>query len=154
MALGLGGVADPWYIYEIMRHPRPAKGFSDFNLSEKLASNGILAAKISGIANGQFEDKLNNQVIDVDTGEVVSGSVLNSRVERYKLKSAVNDFISKSRTAKCMRWIRGNNQAQVFTYINPQSQKTHAFYGNLMVCGNVWLCPLCAAKISERRREK
>ena len=106
-----------------MRHPRPARSFSDFNLSEKLASNGILAAKISGIANGQFEDKLNNQVIDVDTGEVVSGSVLNSRVERYKLKSAVNDFISKSRTAKCMRWIRGNNQAQVFTYINPQSQR-------------------------------
>lgn len=27
-----------------------------------------------------------------------------------------------------------------------------AFYGNLVICGNVWACPVCAAKIQERRR--
>ncbi|MBE0652101.1 MAG: protein rep, partial [Bacteroidales bacterium] len=27
-----------------------------------------------------------------------------------------------------------------------------AHYGNLMVCGSVWTCPVCASKISERRK--
>jgi hypothetical protein len=27
-----------------------------------------------------------------------------------------------------------------------------AFYGGLATCGNVWVCPVCAAKIAERRR--
>jgi hypothetical protein len=29
-----------------------------------------------------------------------------------------------------------------------------AHYKSLMVCGSVWMCPLCAAKISERRRDE
>lgn len=29
-----------------------------------------------------------------------------------------------------------------------------AFYQGLLVCGRVWLCPVCAAKIAERRRQE
>jgi hypothetical protein len=29
-----------------------------------------------------------------------------------------------------------------------------AHYKSLIVCGSVWMCPLCTAKISERRREE
>jgi hypothetical protein len=32
----------------------------------------------------------------------------------------------------------------------PAKQVAH--YGGLQVCGSVWICPVCAAKISERRR--
>ena len=35
---------------------------------------------------------------------------------------------------------------------SPQYQVAH--YKSLIVCGSVWLCPLCAAKISERRRDE
>jgi hypothetical protein len=41
---------------------------------------------------------------------------------------------------------------------NPKIHKTHtlestkAFYSGLQVCASVWACPICAAKISERRR--
>jgi len=30
----------------------------------------------------------------------------------------------------------------------------NTFYSGLTVCGSVWLCPICAAKISERRRNE
>lgn len=29
-----------------------------------------------------------------------------------------------------------------------------AFYQGLMACGGVWTCPVCAAKVSERRRQE
>jgi hypothetical protein len=35
---------------------------------------------------------------------------------------------------------------------SPQHQVAH--YKSLIVCGSVWMCPLCAAKISERRRDE
>ena len=35
---------------------------------------------------------------------------------------------------------------------NPSRGSAH--YGNLVVCGLLWVCPVCAAKISERRREE
>jgi hypothetical protein len=34
------------------------------------------------------------------------------------------------------------------------SQTKKAFYHGLMTCGSVWTCPVCAAKISERRRQE
>lgn len=35
-----------------------------------------------------------------------------------------------------------------------QNGKTTASYSNLQTCGNVWLCPVCAAKITARRLEE
>lgn len=39
---------------------------------------------------------------------------------------------------------------KVSVYHHPPTQKT--FYQNLARCGSVWHCPVCAAKITERRR--
>jgi hypothetical protein len=52
------------------------------------------------------------------------------------------------RTAKCKHIAHG----QVAVLLD----KAHssAFYAGLTTCGNVWTCPLCAAKIQERRREE
>ena len=35
---------------------------------------------------------------------------------------------------------------------SPTNQSAH--YSGLMVCGSIWVCPICAAKISERRRSE
>jgi hypothetical protein len=35
---------------------------------------------------------------------------------------------------------------------SPEHMRAH--YKSLIVCGSVWMCPLCAAKISERRRDE
>jgi len=42
------------------------------------------------------------------------------------------------------------NRCEVDVWINTQSGK--AFYGNLETCKSIWVCPVCASKISERRR--
>lgn len=52
------------------------------------------------------------------------------------------------RTAKC-RYV---NIGQVS--IHKSIEHKTAFFGGLMTCGNVWACPVCSAKVQERRREE
>ncbi|WP_208414889.1 protein rep, partial [Paenibacillus castaneae] len=49
----------------------------------------------------------------------------------------------------CLRYQR-EKYGVVDIFKHRQTQK--AFYGGLMICGSVWVCPVCASKISERRR--
>jgi len=51
------------------------------------------------------------------------------------------------RTAKCSH-IR--HSADVTVHKSVEHNK--AFFGGLVICGNVWTCPVCAAKVQERRR--
>lgn len=55
---------------------------------------------------------------------------------------------SKHRIRICMRNVRTDwNQVEV-----RQSEKSQrAYYAGLMVCGSVWACPVCAAKIQQVR---
>lgn len=71
-----------------------------------------------------------------------------SRAERWALKSVVNRLLPSSRTAKCMRWRAPNQDVAV----HKSRTNGRAFYGGLQVCASVWACPVCASKISERRR--
>lgn len=50
------------------------------------------------------------------------------------------------RTAKCAHVTVG----QVGVHKSAEHQK--AFYSGLMTCGSVWSCPVCTAKVQERRR--
>ena len=53
------------------------------------------------------------------------------------------------RTAKCKHITHGH---QVGVHLAPEHGR--AFYSGLVTCGSVWSCPVCAAKIQERRREE
>lgn len=75
-------------------------------------------------------------------------SAQSARAERFALKSVVNKFMPASRIAKCMRWKVPKKELQVLK--SPEFNK--AFYSGLQVCASVWGCPVCAAKIAERRR--
>ena len=52
------------------------------------------------------------------------------------------------RTAKCRHVKISDPQ------VLKSPQHNSAFYTGLAVCGSVWTCPVCAAKIQERRREE
>lgn len=70
------------------------------------------------------------------------------RIERYLLQSVARKAIPKERVSICFRRRLPAQEAQVWKH-----QKTQkCFYGGLSVCGSVWTCPVCAAKISEQRR--
>ncbi len=73
---------------------------------------------------------------------------LAARANRWSLKAVVNGLLPTSRTSKCCKWRIPAQQLGVVK--GKQSGK--ATYTGLEVCSSVWACPLCAAKISERRR--
>ena len=70
------------------------------------------------------------------------------RVERFALQSVARDILPESRTAKCLRIRAHDKDVQVW---KSKNHKT-ASYGGLQTCGSVWMCPVCGAKVVERRR--
>lgn len=101
------------------------------------------------------------EVVDQQTGEITKFSLnphsreyveevdpRHFRWERYALKSAVNRLLPTSRTSKCSRWRVPHAPLQVLK----SQDHGKAFFTGLQVCASVWACPVCAAKISERRR--
>lgn len=70
------------------------------------------------------------------------------KAQRFKLQSVAASIIPDSRTAKCLR-LRAHNQEIKVWKVNEYGT---AHYTGLQTCSSVWACPVCAAKIAERRR--
>ena len=104
-------------------------------------------------------------LLDVETGEITvldsNQKVKDARRERFKLLDAAanilhgfhlesdttrNGYEIKHRTCKCLR-VNIAPTAQVLK----SDQMKKAFFGGVMQCGSVWTCPVCAAKINERK---
>jgi hypothetical protein len=71
-----------------------------------------------------------------------------SRQRRFSLLQAIRQINPKHRTAGCL-WCRVSKNAPVNVIKDVATNK--ARFGGLQVCGRIWTCPVCAAKISERR---
>jgi len=88
--------------------------------------------------------------IDPETGEISSGfDAGQCRIERYALQSVVRHLLPNSRTAKCLRYVQ-KNRGSVEVWKSTAYKRAH--YAGLQTCASVWACPVCSAKISERRR--
>jgi hypothetical protein len=83
---------------------------------------------------------------DPETGEITDP--MEGRIQRFILQSIVRKLLPKSRTNNCLRVRQKGQQIQVLKSVEHGT----ASYGGLQTCGSVWQCPVCAAKISERRR--
>ena len=91
--------------------------------------------------------------VDISTGEIVQDTPeynpVSVRLERFALQSSVRYLLPDSRTAKCLRILQANKkEVEVWRSFDHGS----ACYAGLQICSSVWSCPVCAAKISERRR--
>jgi len=73
---------------------------------------------------------------------------MDTRVARFSLQSVARSILPKSRTAKCLRIRAYNSDVQVWKH----HEHGTAAYAGLQTCGSVWACPVCAAKVAERRR--
>lgn len=71
------------------------------------------------------------------------------RLLRYQMQAAAKHVLPNHRVGICLRH-QIEKYGTVDIWKHRHTQKV--FYGGLMVCGSVWVCPVCAAKISERRR--
>lgn len=73
-----------------------------------------------------------------------------SRARKYGLQGVARELVgSWHRVSSCMRArVDGSKHVEVW------HSHEHAHYSNLQVCGSVWVCPVCGAKITETRREE
>jgi len=70
-----------------------------------------------------------------------------NRLIRWQRQSMAARIMDDQRVAKCFRV-----RIKPFVQVLYSSKVKKAHYGGLMICGSVWMCPVCAAKITERRR--
>jgi len=89
------------------------------------------------------------QKIDPETGEILGiVDLMAGRVQRFILQSVARKLLFHSRTNNCQRVRQRSKQIQVHQSV----QYGTASYSGLQTCGSVWRCPVCSAKIAERRR--
>lgn len=74
-------------------------------------------------------------------------------VERFVLQSAARKLVG-GRVGNCLRLRQRRRTDQDDGTVNVWRSADHGstHYSGLQTCGSVWSCPVCAAKISERRR--
>ena len=68
---------------------------------------------------------------------------------RYELLNEARQLLAGERVAHCQRGVINVTQP---VDVNYSPSRKSASYSNIISCGSVWHCPVCAARISERRR--
>lgn len=102
------------------------------------------------------------EVIDEKTGEIqrftfnprrsefVPDSDKNdARFSRYVLQGAARRLLPDHRVSKCYRGVTASGG---FVAILKDKKTDRCHYSGVQTCGSVWACPICTAKISERRK--
>lgn len=71
------------------------------------------------------------------------------RARRYALANLAGELLPGERVSYChKRFTKGEITVEIWK----DSKLGRAHYKNLMTCGSIWVCPVCASKITERRR--
>jgi Replication protein len=101
-------------------------------------------------SNAKYKNKA--EKVDPETGEITGYkpvfNPMDLRVQRFALQSAARSLFPKSRIDKCLRLRQKGKEIQVLKSVEHKT----ASYSGLQTCGSVWRCPVCSAKIAERRR--
>jgi len=86
-----------------------------------------------------------------NTAKTTSIDAANARLERYRLQATARRLVHPlDRLQGCLRWPTGGGNGRVA--IKYRRAVGYAYYGGLQTCGQIWKCPVCAARITERRR--
>lgn len=79
------------------------------------------------------------------------------RQARFSAQSSATKLLFNHETPRETQWrVTGCSRRKISDEVavlhSPSLGKAH--FGNLMICGSVWTCPVCAAKISEGRKRE
>ena len=75
--------------------------------------------------------------------------VASALIERFRLQSAARRLLPLEGVAGCLRRRQAGKEYVELWHL---PEVGRAKYGGLQTCSSVWACPVCAAKITERRR--
>lgn len=83
------------------------------------------------------------------------------RAERFALTAEARRLLLNKGRAEGLRWHHKVHRTAGCHYIphgkvfvHQSCEHKRAFFSGVQVCGSVWGCPICAAKVSERRRQE
>lgn len=120
--------------------------------------NFVPAARLSAPASLGIYAKSATPPLSGEDRKVVQGL----RAQRFELLSTARMVFRRAglaagleyghdihRTAKCKHITRGEGVG-----VHLANEHKKAFFSGLVTCGSVWSCPVCAAKVQERRREE
>jgi hypothetical protein len=79
-------------------------------------------------------------------------NIWSKTVTKYWLQSLARELLSRdSRINVCMHCL---SPVASTVDVMKHSESKRAYYSGLMVCGMVWVCSVCAARITEERRQE
>lgn len=73
------------------------------------------------------------------------------KILKFALQSVARELAPHHRIRQCMRALIPDRDSVEIYY---RAERHSAYYRHLMRCGSVWVCPICASSISERRMEE
>jgi len=115
---------------------------------------GTTNSTIEILRTGREEARKNFRGDSGSLGTNYEISVLFEKLDtigRFFLQEVAREMLPDHRVGNCFRkMIPGVDHVKILH--NEKHNRAH--YGNLMVCGSIWLCAVCASKISERRKNE
>lgn len=131
---------------DLVIHGKSASGASRRGVSEKVG-NAHHHDLCKSASEGAERSRVTESQVSMapDYGRVI---------RRYQLQACARELLPREGVARCMRGVvpRPGGPVQVDVLYAPLKGAAH--YGGLQMCRSVWHCPICSAKISERRREE
>lgn len=130
-------------------------GKVDSKKDDKNSSLGINAKSSTTLEDeAQAKNSINKRVAEI---------FHSNRIKRYKLIRVARKYLvdhankidlkkelhKLSRTINCKHALSANTQMVAVDF-----NSKNAFYTGLQTCGSVWTCPVCAARITEVRRQE
>lgn len=100
--------------------------------------------RASGAALGTY-----GKIASVGSAALPPSDPAATLARRFILQGAARRLMPLEGVAGCLRRRQGGKE---FVDIWHLPEVMRAKYGGLQTCSSVWLCPVCAAKITERRR--
>ena len=127
--------------------PNYTTNVTDTQISQKTPKNGN-SFNTCTENNTVARSSENSEKLPLDN-ITKKGTFVSTQIKRFSLQSHSRDLLPNERVANCLRLrIDQNRPIEVHKAIMFNS----AFYANLQACSSVWACPVCASKITERRR--
>lgn len=111
----------------------------DAKSSDKIRE--VICEKTGEIQRFTLNSKRREYVLQTDASD--------ARFSRYVLQKATARLLPGHRVSKCLQHLT-NGVGDVAILKSVENSKCH--FSGLQTCGSVWACPVCAAKISERRK--
>jgi hypothetical protein len=115
--------------------------------------NGTVKFEPQEVGYPPHDEAVNSEsVLALGTDYEITGGFLDpkyaveGRIARLKLQREAAKILTRERVGKCLRGVVPGER-----FVEVRRGEKGTFLNNLMTCGSIWVCPVCASKVSQER---